>query len=373
MKILADRYLHRLKELLPVQSELTTFDPSDGFPANCTDFDALLIRTVTKINPQTLPEAGRLKFIGTATAGFDHIDLRHLNRLGIRFGRSAGCNARAVAEYVLTSLLYWCDNRRVNPDRLTVGVVGAGQTGSALIRLLELFGIQYRAYDPPKSILEKGFTSWSESDLLSCDLLSFHTPLTHDGDHPTFHICSERWLQNGFRLIINAARGGVVDEKALIKALNSGLVEDAILDVWENEPLFSSEMAEASFIATPHIAGYSSEAKVRASRMVVEQLCNFFDLKPNPEAGSIEFTPPEPDYSESDNPARFLWANNQIEHYHQEMMKLSGLKNSLKGERFSKLRAETTTRHEYATIIRAASEPRKIPRKAHLFLEGISE
>ncbi|MCC5915487.1 MAG: 4-phosphoerythronate dehydrogenase [Balneolaceae bacterium] len=369
MKILADRYLHHLEELLPADSELTTYDPDQGFPAHCTDFDALLIRTVTKINQDTLPEAGHLKFIGTATAGFDHVDLHHLNELGIRFTRSAGCNARAVAEYVLTTLFYWCDVRGMGPNQLTVGVVGAGQTGSALIRLLDLFGIQHRAYDPPKSNSEKGFTSCSEEDLLKCDLLSFHTPLTHDGDHPTYHLCSEKWLQKGFRLIINAARGGVVDEKALIKALGNGEVEDAILDVWEHEPLFSDEMAEASYIATPHIAGYSSQAKVRASRMVVEQLCDFFDLPLNPAAGSIEFTPPEPNYSERDNLPRFLWSSNQIKLYHQEMMMLIGLPNSIKGERFSKLRAKTPTRHEYATIIKAASLPGQIPQKANLFLE----
>lgn len=369
MKILADRYLHSLNRLLPEDAELTMYDPAAGFPGNASRFDALLIRTVTKINPDTLPEAGRLKFIGTATAGFDHVDRAHLNRLGIRFARSAGCNARAVAEYVLTSLLHWCRKNNTDPRTLTAGVVGAGQTGSALIHLLLLFDIPYLAYDPPLAAHDSGFQSCSERELMECDLLSFHTPLTSDGPHPTLHLCSDNWLQNRFRLIINAARGGVVDESALLRSLKSGEVEGAILDVWENEPRFSDTMAKNAFIATPHIAGYSSEAKVRASRMVVEELCRFFDLELNPDAEKVQFDSPEPVIPEDGELSSFLWGNHQIDLYHKDLLELCGLPEEEKGDQFSKLRAETPTRFEYSTILRQSQSLSGIPEKALLLME----
>ena len=277
MKVLADKYLYGLDQLLPEDFGLETYDPDQGFPPSVTQYDVLLIRTVTKLNAKTLPEAGELKFVGSATAGFDHVDVDHLNSLGIEFARSEGCNANAVAEYVLTALYRWCYLRDEEIENLKIGVIGCGNTGGSLIGYLQKLGIKYVPYDPPKAKREVNFVTAEIDELLSSDVLSFHTLLTQDGAYPTHHMCNKKWLENGFKLIINASRGGVVDEKALLESKRFGVVQDFVLDVWENEPVFFDEVAEQAFIATPHIAGYSREAKWKASEIVVRKWRSFLE------------------------------------------------------------------------------------------------
>jgi len=218
MKVFADKYLYALDKLIPDNFELDTYDPDKGFPDYVTEYDALLIRTVTKLNSETLPKAGNLKFVGSATAGFDHVDVDHLKFLGIEFARSEGCNANAVGEYVITALYRWGQLRDEKIEDLKIGVVGCGNTGSSLIGYLKKLGIEYVAYDPPKADREENFISADLDELLTCDVLTFHTPLNRDGSHPTYHICNKEWLDHDFKLIINASRGGVVYEKALLEA-----------------------------------------------------------------------------------------------------------------------------------------------------------
>jgi erythronate-4-phosphate dehydrogenase len=369
MNIIADQYLYKLKELIPEGVNLTTFDPKDGFPGNAHYFDALLIRTVTKINADTLPIAGNLTFIGTATAGFDHMDRDHLKSLGITFGRAAGCNARAVAEYVITCLYRWADNREADLHQKKVGIVGCGHTGGAVMNLLEKLSISYLPYDPPKNEIEPTFQTARLDDLLQCDILTFHTPLTAKGTHPTFHMCDALWLNHKFDLIINTARGGVVQETDLLNLYHNDLVGDYILDVWETEPVFSNRVAENAFIATPHIAGYSREAKLRASQMVAEEMCRFFNLQPK--SINATHTPPrnmlmkDEDLSFSD----FMWNNNQIDLYDTETRKLIGMPDKLKGEGFATLRAETPTRFEYRTILKSLETDDPIPDEFKIFGE----
>jgi erythronate-4-phosphate dehydrogenase len=369
MKILADKYLYRISDLVPAGAELHRFDPEEQPPDIITDYDALLIRTVTKINPDTLPATGKLKFVGTATAGTDHVDTDHLKNLGITFGHSPGCNARAVAEYVITAIYLWAEKRRINPENgeLTVGVVGCGHTGSAVTGLLKKLGIRYLPFDPPKAERDPGFKSVSADELITADILTFHTPLTRSGKHATHHLCSAAWLENGFSLLINAARGGVVDERALIKAMGRNLVGDAVIDVWENEPLFSDEMAALSMIATPHIAGYSRESKFRASKLVIDEMCRVLGLEPVRVVPEELFDEAIITNSDMDF-AGFLGRNNKIDLYDRELRKLIGLPGSEKGRLFAKLRAETPTRFEYAAILREAESPDDLPPQCSIFL-----
>jgi erythronate-4-phosphate dehydrogenase len=369
MKILADRYLYKLDELIPDGAELTFYDPSKGFPNHAVQFDVLLVRTVTKINPNTLPEAGNLKFIGTATAGSDHIDTSHLKNLGIRFGRSAGCNARAVAEYVITCLFQWADTREADLNQKKVGVVGCGHTGGAVIELFEKLDIEYVAYDPPKAETDSAFQSANLNDLLSCNILTFHTPLTSKGSHPTRHMCNNEWFKHPFDLIINAARGGVLNEADLIRAFHKGIVGDFIIDVWENEPLFSNSIAENSFIATPHIAGYSREAKFRASQMVIEEMCTVLNMEPKTALNSAPFDPENAYLEASVSFSEFMWQNNQIELYDSELRQLIGLPDDEKSEKFASLRAETPTRYEYQTILKFLDTDAPIPDEFRVFNE----
>ena len=353
VRILADKHLYKIREMLPSQTDLTLFDPSKGLPDDATDYHALFIRTVNRINPDTLPEAGNITFIGTATAGYDHVDLNHLENLGVRFAHSPGCNARAVGEYVLTGILRWSKLRNHSLDTLRVGIAGCGHTGSAVMKLLSAFNIDYTCYDPPKAEADPNFNSASEDELLACDILTLHTPLTHTGSHPTYHLADSSWLRHPFGLVINASRGGVLDEAALQEAKRRGTVRDCILDVWENEPVFSDAIAGLSMIATPHIAGYSREAKTTASRMIAEQFCDHFDLEmpnfkaPIPEENNLPEITGSPDISD------FLWKINQMDLYDSEIRKLIGKPDPVKAEEFSRLRTSIPTRFEYNTLTSA--------------------
>jgi erythronate-4-phosphate dehydrogenase len=356
MKILADKYLYKLDELLPETIELNRYDPENGLPETVTDFDALLIRTVTQINSDSLPEAGLLKFIGTATAGFDHVDAEHLKRLGIAFARSEGCNANAVGEYVITVLFRWAEETGIDLGKKKIGVIGCGNTGGKVIGYLQKLGITTVQYDPPKEEREADFQSAGLNELLKCDILTFHTPLTFSGKHVTFYMCSSEWLNHKFDLIINTARGGVVDEHTLEEAVDRGNVQNYILDVWENEPVFEDEIARKAFIATPHIAGYSKQAKWQASNLVIEEMCRFFGLKRNSRKFEADLNNAEINVDQKMTFAGFLWENTNIRYYDEHLRKLTGMKDAEKARKFAKLRSETETRMEFREIVRMLEE-----------------
>lgn len=367
MRILADKYLYGLELLVTDDFELDTYDPDQRFPENATEYDALLIRTVTKMNPETLPKAGNLKFVGSAAAGFDHVDVEHLKNLGIKFARSEGCNANAVAEYVLTAMFRWGQLRDENIKNLKIGVVGCGSTGGTLIGYLRKLGIRCVPYDPPKAARESDFISADLNELLTSDILSFHTPLTTSGQHATFHLCNEDWLKVGFMLIVNSSRGGVVDEQALMKAKTSSLVDDFILDVWENEPFFSDEVAEQALISTPHIAGYSREAKWKASEIVVRKMYEFFGKSYSPTAQNEK-----PGQSTLASPEKmsftdFLWKNHKIDYYDLKLRELVGMPDKEKARKFADLRSNTDTRFEFRTVVEQYSDTDHLPEEVKIF------
>ncbi len=368
IKILADQYLYKLDEMMPAEVELVRYNPDEGFPEKAVEFDALLIRTVTKINSETLPEAGRLKFIGSATAGFDHVDQVYLENLGINFERSEGCNANAVGEYVITVLHRWAQVQKADLHSKKIGIVGCGNTGSSVVHYLQKLGIETVLYDPPKARRESGFSSAGLEELLSCDILTFHTPLSRSGIHPTFHLCSEQWLGRGFDLIINTARGGVVDEQALLKAQSDGLVRDYILDVWEGEPVFGDDTGRNAFISTPHIAGYSKQAKWKASEIVVKKLIRFFGLNRDLPKSSDSMTAFSDVSGDQSSFAGFLWRHSNLKDYDYELRKLIGLDDTEKALKFARLRSETETRNEFSAMMEGSNYIAALPEEFRVFL-----
>lgn len=348
MKVLADQYLYKLDEYLPASIELHRFNPAAGFPSDSVNYDALLIRTVTEIGPNTLSIPGKLKFIGTATAGFDHVDVEWLKELDVGFGYAAGCNAIAVGEYVLTVVMKWALDREIDLRQKSVGVVGCGHTGGEVLKLLNRFDIPNVGYDPPKEDKEEGFDSVNPAKLLQCDILTFHVPLTKSGVYPTHRLFNKDWLIHPFDLVINASRGGVVDEHALLLGLEEGSLGDMILDVWEGEPVFQDEVAQKSFIATPHIAGYSKESKERASRMVLDQMAHFFGF----ELETIQSGIGSENSAHRAKPSRLsmadqIWNESNISYYDKELRRLIGVNDLEKEISFSKLRSETELREEW--------------------------
>lgn len=279
IKLLADRDIFKLKQALPDYVDLTLFDPLPGLPENAGQYDALMIRSVTKINASSIgTHPSSLAFIASATAGTDHVDIEFLKSRGITFYNSAGCNARAVAEYVISALLLWSDYVQRDLSDIRVGIIGAGHTGRAVSLLLDRLGIGWKAFDPPRALHDDRFKSCSLDELFASDVLTFHVPLTHQGEFATHHWLNRDILEDHrFGLVINAARGGVVNETDLLYAHNSGTIGHYILDVWENEPLFNDTVAEQALCRTPHIAGYSVQSKWKATVMAAEAMARFFD------------------------------------------------------------------------------------------------
>lgn len=363
INVLADQYLYNIQSYFPENINLQLFDPSKGLPAELPEAHALLIRTVIPINKQTLPSIpSQLSFIGTGSAGTDHVDLAYLHQNSITFADAAGCNARSVAEYVATSLLLWAESRQKKIHQLSMGVIGVGHVGSHVIDLLDQLEVSTVAFDPPKEKRDPDFTSASLPEVLNCDVLSFHTPLTRKGDFPTFHWLNEEKLKDyQFELVINTARGGVIDESALIQAQTTNQVGDLIIDVWEDEPHINLTTAKQAFIKTPHIAGYSIQAKENASKLVANALLDHFDIKkitqnsaPNPQIMRKNI-------SSFDSLDSLLKTLHPIKEYETKLDHIIHHYPEKRGAKFNILRAEFPLRQEFAEIYLSPSYFEKYP------------
>jgi erythronate-4-phosphate dehydrogenase len=348
INVLADKYLKNIAHSLPKNISLSLFDPDEPPKRIPDDTHALLIRTVTKINEETyptLPDA--LEFVGTGSSGTDHVDKQYLQKNNIVFADAAGCNARSVAEYVAVALLLWASEHKVDPANFRAGIIGAGHTGRAVQVLLKRLDIETVAYDPPRAEREPGFTSGSLQDLLECDVLTFHTPLTKETAYPTFHWLDEEKLkEHNFKLVINASRGGVVDEEALLEAWLANSVENFVLDVWEHEPLFDDEIARRAYIKTPHIAGYSLQAKQNASKMIAEAFADHFQIEsqiPELESMAQKRQPPQKFWSLTD----VLTYYHPILDYETRFRMLIGRNKESKKKGFSDIRSNHRLRNEF--------------------------
>lgn len=368
IKVLADKYLFELEPMLPPGVRLDRFDPGEGLPGGRLEYDAFLTRTVIPVNAATLDRfGGRLRFVGTGSSGTDHVDLGELDRRGIAFADAAGCNARSVAEYVAVGLLLWCGERGRDPSGLEVGIVGAGHAGSAAAELLERCGVgACRLHDPPRAGREADFQSCGKNEVLGCDVVSLHLPLTESGPWAT-----RRWLDGDALeacragLLINSARGGVADEAALAEYCSEKPGRDFILDVWENEPVFSDRSARLAFLATPHIAGYSRQAKREASRMIARALCGHFGLAFPGEESAGERHPADPGGA-ADGLSDLLKDLHPARKYEKRLKELVGLPDDRKAEGFNRLRSEFPLRDEF----RATSLPAPLLRE-HPTLEAL--
>lgn len=349
MKILANKHLYRIKEFFPDNADLQLFDP-ERLPDNAPACDALLINTTTAINQSTLPDPGNIKIIATGSSGHDHVDVDYLESTGVQFEAASGCNAQSVAEYVITAILCHAFEQQISLKELNVGIAGCGHTGSAVAKLLDNFSISKTLYDPPRQNREPGFKSALFEQFAECNVLTFHTPYTTSGTYPTKYLLNESWFKGKkYELIINAARGGVVNEELLAISRRSGNVKAVVLDVWENEPLFNDRIANICRFATPHIAGYSVQSKFRASKIIAEAVCRKLGLKPlkpiTPEPlilneeELIDLTFPE-----------FLTNLHSIKKYHELFIDISGKNADQKREAFYQLRTDFPLRYEYSAI-----------------------
>ncbi|QDF75028.1 MULTISPECIES: 4-phosphoerythronate dehydrogenase [Shewanella] len=275
MKILADENMPYVEALFADLGEVERVDGRTLTADQVKEADVLLVRSVTKVNKSLLQDCERLTFVGSATIGMDHLDLDYLKQRGIFCTNAPGCNAVAVGEYAFNAMLELARRFNTQLKGKTVGIVGAGNTGTALQKCLAAYGVKTLLNDPLLEEAGDGREFVSLDELVErCDVISLHVPLTRDGDHPTYYLFDEvrlKSLADGCWLL-NCCRGEVIDNRALIevKKLRDDL--KLVLDVWEGEPHPMDELVPLVEIATPHIAGYSLEGKARGTFMLYQAL-----------------------------------------------------------------------------------------------------
>lgn len=276
MKIIIDENMPYAKELFGQLGEVIPLSGRTITADDLVDADGLMIRSVTKVNAELLSKANKLKFVGTATAGYDHLDQDALEAKGVYYTHAPGCNKVGVAEYVVSCLMVLAQEKGFSIFDKTVGIVGAGQVGSYLAKCLRGIGIKVLLNDPPAQAKgdSREFTDL-ETLLEQCDVISTHTPITKEGEYPTHHLINEARLNNlrGDQILINAARGPVVDNQALKARLQQQDGFTAVLDVFEYEPEVDMELLPLLAFATPHVAGYGLEGKARGTTMIFNSFC----------------------------------------------------------------------------------------------------
>ena len=272
MRIIVDSHIPHIQGLIEPRAEVLYLEPGDITRDAVKDADALIVRTRTRCDEKLL-DGSRVRFIGSATIGTDHIDLPYCASHGITVRNAPGCNAPAVAQWVFCAINAWMCQRGITSTKgLTLGIVGVGHIGSIIARWASQLGLSTLFNDPPRENRDGSFDDiFSPLEELQhqCDIITFHTPLTRDGQWPTWHLCDKAFLNGLSRcsLILNAARGPIADNAALLDWYG-----DIGLDCWENEPNISLVLLEKCIVATPHIAGYSREGKQRGTAMMLEAL-----------------------------------------------------------------------------------------------------
>ena len=280
MKIVIDADIPFIKGVFEPYCQVLYLKGGDFTKELVKDADALIIRTRTQCN-QALLEGSNVKFIATATIGYDHIDTDYCRQAGITWTNAPGCNASSVAQYLQSSLLLLQRDKGFELKNKTIGIVGVGNVGRKVAEVAKQLGMRVLLNDPPRQAAEGDESFCSLQQLAEeCDVITFHTPLNKVGCYKSYHLADEDFFFHLKRTpyIINSSRGEVVDTASLLTALAAGRVKDAIIDTWEYEPCISRELMEVAYIATPHIAGYSADGKANATRMSLEALCHFFHI-----------------------------------------------------------------------------------------------
>ncbi|MFS1538291.1 MAG: DUF3410 domain-containing protein [Candidatus Phlomobacter fragariae] len=301
MKILVDENMPYTTQLFGTIGEVKVVSGRSISSLQLATADALMVRSVTPVN-ETLLKESKVKFVGSATAGFDHVDRQWLAQAGIAFSAAPGCNATAVVEYVFSALLLLAERDCFDLRDKTVGIVGVGNVGSRLNARLKAWGVNTLLCDPPcADVGNNSEQFWPLEKLVSqADILTFHTPLNKSGPYSSYHLLNEELLAAlpVGRILLNTSRGAVVDNQALLKALENGKKIHVILDVWQHEPSLLVPLLAKARIGTPHIAGYSLEGKARGTTQIFtafsqflgqSQQINLADLLPIAEFNEINF------------------------------------------------------------------------------------
>ncbi|MBI5216786.1 MAG: 4-phosphoerythronate dehydrogenase [Ignavibacteriae bacterium] len=259
----------RLGNVVPLETSLITNE-------TVKKADVLIIRSETKIDKHLLDESS-VRFVGTVTAGTDHLDTGYLASKGIIWTSAPGSNSNSVAEYVVAAMLVWSERIGKSLKGKTLGVVGVGNVGSKVVRFAQALGMNVLLNDPPLARVGDTSSFLSLDELMNADIITIHVPLTNEGVDRTYHLFNEERLRNMKRgsVLINTSRGAVVETAALLRALTSNHVSTALLDVWEGEPNIPVDVLTQVMLGTPHIAGYSLDGKLNALRNIYRDVSLF--------------------------------------------------------------------------------------------------
>lgn len=280
LKIVGDDKIPGLATLLAPFAHVRLL-PTKSFSADTIgDANVLFVRTPIRCNAQLL-ENSPVSYIGTASIGYDHIDRTYCTEKGIVWSNAPGCNKGSVLSYLLAAVSTIALMQGRSLSSYTIGIVGVGNVGREIERACRAIGMRVLLNDPPRQEHESSGAYVSLSEIASqCDVITFHTPLTRKGKHPSYHLADASFFNQLERkpIIINAARGGVVDESALIDAFDNGKIEALAIDCWEGEPHANPDVMQRCALATPHIAGFSRDGKFNGTRMSVDAMAKHFGL-----------------------------------------------------------------------------------------------
>ncbi len=277
MKLVIDDACYAYSQIFADFGDIIALPGGEIDAKSVQDADILIIRSRTKVD-DILLSGSKVRFVGSTVAGLDHINQTYLKSRAIEFFSAQGCNALAVAEFVISAIVNLAAELGFNYQTKTLGIIGVGNVGSKLAAKAQLMGIQTLLNDPPRQQRETLPDFVDLNTALSADIVSFHTPLTFGGKYPSFKLLNADNFHHisNQTIVFNAARGGVIDEAIWQKTPTQA----NIIDCWENEPNINQTLQNTAYWATPHIAGHSVDAKFQGSFMVYMALCKFLAKKP---------------------------------------------------------------------------------------------
>ncbi|MBL7971978.1 MAG: 4-phosphoerythronate dehydrogenase PdxB [Prolixibacteraceae bacterium] len=292
MKVVIDDKIPYIRGAFESSAEVVYLPGSKTTPEVVKDADAIVTRTRTICNEKLLAGSS-VKFIATATIGYDHIDTDYCETAGIKWTNAPGCNSKSVEQYIASTLMVLAETRNLRLKDLCIGVVGVGNVGSKVARISELFGMKVLKNDPPRERAEGSAEFVSLKQVMEeADIITLHVPLNMKGEDATFHLGNDVFF-SGLKkkpVVINSCRGEVLDTLAVKNALKNNQISGFVCDCWENEPDIDLELLALTEIATPHIAGYSKDGKATGTEMSVQAISKHFGLGlENWKASGIEF------------------------------------------------------------------------------------
>jgi len=280
MKIIIDDKIPYIRGAFEDVAEVIYLPGSKTTAEIAKNADAIVTRTRTICNEKLLAGSS-VKFIATATIGYDHIDTDYCDAAGIKWTNAPGCNSKSVEQYIASALMVLAETKKLKLKDLCIGIVGVGNVGSKVAKICEIFGMKVLLNDPPRERAEGSdkFVSL-ETIKNEADIISLHVPLNIKGEDATFHMGNESFFSALKKrpVLINSCRGEVIKTDAVKKALKTKQLSSFVCDCWENEPDLDLELLEMTEIATPHIAGYSKDGKAKGTLMSVLAISDFFGL-----------------------------------------------------------------------------------------------